>query len=145
MTDLQIFENTEFGKVKLIEETNDNDYIGYFYFLEWGNMLKIGYSKNPYSRLLALKRTAEKYANVKVGRFVLSKGHTNYVANEKILHTHFSKYRISDTELFDMTLETAISDFPKEVIYVDDSKEKEVRSYVFLENMKSLLFEGGLK
>lgn len=85
MNELQIFDNEDFAKIKEIENSNKGKYTGFFYVLEYGDFVKIGSTKNPYQRLMALKRNAVNYGNLKIGRLAISIPHTNYVENEKHL------------------------------------------------------------
>lgn len=44
-------------------------YLGVVYAVEYGDKLKIGYSTKPYTRIMVLKRNAEKYGNMAWGVF----------------------------------------------------------------------------
>ena len=59
-----------------------------------------------------------------VNRIMISKWHTNYKENEKILHEHFSNCRIPNTELF-MVGADEVSEFIKNggILLEDKSKE----------------------
>ena len=139
--ELQIFNNEQFGQVKELERANRNNYIGFYYFLEWGNVVKIGCSKKPYQRLLALKRTA-KYGGLCIGRIGISQGHTNYAENEKILHKHFADYRKNDTELFSISFIDAVNSIPSDIVLKDETKKKETQADNFLSGMKSFVLGG---
>ena len=49
--ELQIFSNSEFGEIRSVEKENKGTYLGFFYALEYGDLIKIGSTKNPYQRL----------------------------------------------------------------------------------------------
>lgn len=142
MSELQIFNNAEFGRVKELERSNGNVYIGFYYFLEWGDLVKIGCSKKPYKRLMALKRMAENYGGLCIGRIGISQGHTNFAENEKILHKHFADYRHNDTELFSISFVDAVNSIPRDIVLKDETKEKEMKADNFLGGMKSFVLGG---
>lgn len=128
MSELQIFNNAEFGSVKEIERSRSSDYVGFIYVLEWDDAVKIGCTMYPYKRLIALKRQAEKYGNVKLGNFALSKGHTNFRENETKLHTYFSSSRKENTELFAISMEQILSSIPKCVCLLIESEAIEQKA-----------------
>lgn len=134
---IQVFESTEFDKLRAIEKASS--YIGYVYIFEWGNFTKIGRTANPYQRAKTLKRTAEKYGGVKTGRFAVSVGHSNFVKNEKKLHEHFAKYRMNGSELFSKSFDEVYGDLP-ELKYENNSKELEEASQQSFESFKKWLF-----
>lgn len=142
MNELQIFNNEEFGEVRVLEKENKGKHTGFFYILEWNNMVKIGSTKNPHQRVLALKRTAENYGSDKLGRIALSIPHTNYRDNERILHKLFSSSRKPDTELFNIEFEEIISKIPSDLEYADDSEKINERAEAFLTGMKNFVLGG---
>ena len=125
MNELQIFKNKEFGNLKDIEKKNKGKHTGFFYILEWDNEVKIGSTKCPYQRTMALKRSAENYGKSKIGRIALSVPHTNYTENERALHKFFAEYRKDGSELFDIGFEETVSKIPENIQYADDSEEIE--------------------
>lgn len=139
MTDLTVFKNEEFGEIRTVEQENKGKHTGFFYVLEWDNVVKIGSTKEPYTRVMALKRNAENYGGSKLGRLAISVPHTNYAENEKKLHIHFSSKRKSGSELFEIEFETAISEIPEHMEYIDDSEKIDQRGDIFLAGMKDLL------
>ena len=142
MHELQIFNNEEFESIRILEKGNKDKYTGFFYILEWNNMVKIGSTKNPYQRLLALKRTAENYGSDKLGRIALSVPHTNYRDNEKTLHKFFSNCRKPYTELFNMEVRDAISKIPSNLEYADDSEKINERAEAIFGWMKNFVLGG---
>lgn len=120
---IQIFKNEQFGEIK--KNIKNNKYLGFFYFLEYGNMVKIGSTQNPHQRLMTLKHNGENYGDMKIGRFALSPAHTNYVYNESLLLKHFSLFRKGNTELFNLKLEYIIENMPNNIYFLDNSKEIE--------------------
>ena len=113
----------------LIHEIKDkykkiDNYLGYFYIVEYNNHVKIGSSRNLYQRYLTLKRECEKYNNGNIGRMAISKiAHTNYKENESYLHNYFSKNRINNTELFNLLFDDAISQIELLNIIYEDKRE----------------------
>ena len=105
-------------------------------------MVKIGSTKNPYQRLLALKRTAENYGSDKLGRIALSVPHTNYRDNEKTLHKFFSNCRKPYTELFNMEFEDVISKIPANLEYADDSEKINERAEAIFAGLKNFVLGG---
>ena len=142
MNELQIFSNEEFESIRILEKENKDKYTGFFYILEWNNMVKIGSTKNPYQRLLALKRTAENYGSDKLGRIALSVPHTNYRDNEKTLHKFFSNCRKPYTELFNMEFEDVISKIPANLEYADDSEKINERAEAIFAGLKNFVLGG---
>lgn len=144
MNNLKIFENEEFGEIKAIQNQTP-DYFGYVYILEYGDLLKIGQSIQPYERIQALKRQCTKYADKKIGRVALSPKCTNYSKLEKQFHQIFAKYRKEGTELFDLPFEDAISQIKGQNIeYRDDSKEMDRKAASFFGSMKNFVLGGKL-
>lgn len=142
MNELKVFEKTDVEKLKEIEKINKNSYMGFFYLLEWDNIVKIGYSQKPHQRLMSLKRTAGNYNGVNIGRMALSKGHTNYRDNENLLHKHFLKHRINGTELFSLTFEEALSKIPDDIIFKDETNKREAKAEILFDGMKNFIMGG---
>lgn len=142
MNDLQIFNNEEFVEIKEIEKRNKDKYTGFFYVLEYGKFVKIGSTKNPYQRLMALKRNAVNYGEWGIGKVAISIPHTNYVENEKKLHKHFKSKRKQGSELFDCTLEDVLNSVETIVIYKDDSEELELKADAFFQGMMNFVTGG---
>lgn len=145
MNQLQVFNNEEFGSVRTVEKENKDKHTGFFYILEWDNITKIGSTKRPYQRIMALKRSAENYGNSKIGRATISVPHTNYVENEKLLHKVFEKSRKKGSELFDISFEEVLSKIPDDMEYMDDSQIIEKRADDFLNGMKMFMFGGNMQ
>ena len=100
MNELEIFKNEEFGEVRTLE-LNNEPYFGFVYAIECDNgYVKIGSTKNPYRRLKELKNSLCNYGELKFKRIAITKKHTNYFNNEKILDIIFSLYSKNNTELF---------------------------------------------
>lgn len=143
MSEIQVFRNSEFGSVKEIERSRSSDYVGFIYALEWDDAVKIGCTMYPYKRLLALKRQAEKYGNVKLGNFAVSKEHTNYRENETKLHTCFNSFRKGNTELFTITIQNLLYSIPKCVSFLNESEAIEQKSEEVCNLFKHMLMEVG--
>jgi hypothetical protein len=142
--ELQIYKNAEFGSLKEIEKSRMSEYIGFFYILEWGGAVKIGSTKNPYQRVMSLKRQAERYGNTVIGDLLLSQGHTNYWGNELILHRHFSDYQKGNTELYEVSFQQVLSDMPDDICFLDETKRMEKDSEIACSFMRQVL-AGGAK
>lgn len=144
MNGLQIFNNEEFGQIRTVEK-NRKEFMGFFYVIEYGDLVKIGSTKNPYQRLSQIKRQASKYADVKIGKAAISKQHTNYRDNETKIHKLFSDYRKDGTELFNIPFEMALSTIKNsDIKYEDKSQEMDKRATIFLDGMKKFLLGGTL-
>lgn len=137
--DLQIFSNSEFSKLRKIEKENTSNYTGFFYILEYGDLVKIGCTRKPYQRVMALKRNAENYGDLKLGKIALSIPHTNFADNEKKLHKKFSTYRKSGSELFDLGFQEIVSNVPDVVEYKDETIQIEKSSDNFFNMMKNFV------
>lgn len=144
MNELQIFNSEEFGELKEIEKRNKDKYTGFFYILEYGKFAKIGSTKNPYQRLMALKRNAVNYGEWGIGKIAISIPHTNYTKNEKKLHEHFKSKRKQGSELFDCKFEDVLNSVETVVTYKDDSEEMELKAEAFFQGMKNFVTGGSL-
>lgn len=143
MNELQIFNNSEFKEMRTTDKNLKDTYLGVVYALEYGDKLKIGCSKQPYTRVMALRRNAEKYGNAILGRICISIPHTNYKEIESFLHKRFSNFRVEGTELFDVTFNDFVKIFKNEKIDFKDETEKfEKKSQAFFEAMKSFIMGG---
>ena len=142
MNDLQIFNNEEFGEIKEIEKRNKDKYTGFFYILEYGKFVKIGSTKNPYQRLMALKRNAVNYGEWEIGKVAISIPHTNYVENEKKLHEHFKSKRKQGSELVDYRFDDVLNSVKAVVAYKDDSEKMELKAETFFQGLKNFVTGG---
>lgn len=142
MNEMTVFNNPEFGEIKNIEQENKNKYTGFFYILEWDNFVKIGSTKNPYQRLMALKRSAETYGQSQLGRIAFSVPHTNYKINEKKLHKNFSMHRKEKSELFDLSFDEVVSNLPNDMEYLDESEQIDKQAEDFLNGIKKWFLGG---
>lgn len=140
--ELQIFSNKEFGEIKEIEKRNKDKYTGFFYILEYGKFVKIGSTKNPYQRLMALKRNAVNYGEWEIGKIAISIPHTNYAENEKKLHEHFKSKRKQGSELFDCMFEDVLNSVKTVVTYKDDSEEMELKAEALFQGLKNFVTGG---
>ena len=137
MNELQIFSCDEILQIKEIEASLNGPWLGVYYAIEWGDCLKIGHTKVPYTRVMSLKRTAEKYGNVCIGRVCVSKAHTNHSENEAKLHKYFAEKRIPETELFAISLDEFISLIRDAgVDYKDESEKIGLKAGLFINAVK---------
>lgn len=83
----------------ILPDKSEHSNQGYVYVIEYGDRVKIGYTKNPRERLAALKRMAA-YNNTPLGRSVWSPLCSNYKEIEKHLHSVYETSRVDGTELF---------------------------------------------
>lgn len=112
-------------------------FFGCVYAVEYGGLLKIGFTTNPKSRFTSLGSLARNYGPGYVGRAVLSRPHTNYLANEKSLHTLFSGQR-QKGELFSISVEQFL-DRASSLQFLDDSAEREKRSKAAFQFIKGFI------
>ena len=139
MNQLTIFNNEEFGTIRAIERARSSEHVGFIYVLEWDDAVKIGCTMYPCRRLKELKRQAERYGNVSLNRFAISKEHTNYRENERKMHEHFAKYRRGNTEIFYITMKEIEVKFPKHIEFLDKSDEIEKECNKTFNFLKSLV------
>lgn len=130
--------------LKGIDILTRDTYMGVVYALKYGNMVKIGSSKHPYKRFIALKSQAEKYGNIKVGDIAISGLHTNFRENEKVAHHKFHKFRREGTELFNIDFE-AVKDYLNTLDLLDETIRINQDSETFKNRMANLLFGGELQ
>lgn len=135
---IQIFSNPQFGEIKQIDSTVKDTYYGFVYACEYGMTVKIGSTNQPYNRLMALIRQAESYGALKIGRFAITQMHTNYKANEKLLHNKFSVYRQEGTELFNIDFQKAVESMST-LNLLDETDAIEKRADGFLDGMKDFI------
>lgn len=128
-------------RLKDIEDSVVNPYVGYFYLLEYGDDLKIGSTKYPYRRMVTLKSQTENYSDKSVHKVYFSQAHTNYEENEKYLHQVFSAVRIDRSERFRMSLSACLNQLASLPIkYKDDSDKLVQRSEVVYSYFVNHLF-----
>ena len=121
----KVFCPEDMDELKAIENNTPNHF-GYVYFIEYGDLIKIGYSKAPYKRLITLKRQGEGYSDKKIGRIALTPMCTNYVKIEMELHELFKDKRKDNTELFEISFYDAVTQtMGFNLSYLDESKEIE--------------------
>lgn len=107
---MRIFDRTQLEALRVLDAQDKDTYKGYVYVCEYGNFVKIGSTSQPYTRFLALIRQGENYGDVTLGRFGVTKAHTNYRENEKELHDLFAIRRQDGTELFNVTFDNVIAE-----------------------------------
>lgn len=144
MNELKIFTREQYIELKNIEQNNHGTYYGFFYALEYGELLKIGSTLHPYQRVCALSSNAEHYGEIKTGRVLISAPHTNFRTNEIKLHNFFADVRKEKTELFKTSIEEVIIKLPYIVEYRDDSELIERGEKKFLIKMQEFINPHGL-
>lgn len=118
-------------------------YLGVVYAIEYGDKIKIGCSKTPYSRIRSLKKWADGYGGISFGKVCVSTPHTNYREMESFFHKLFSRKRVQDTELFSITLNQFLNKASQYAHqFKDDSGQFEMRAFDACEALKSS-FSGG--
>ena len=138
----RIFGIDEIEELKKIEKTTP-DLFGYVYFLEYGNFIKIGCTKNPYKRISTLKAQGEKYGDKKIGRVAITPMCTNYTKIEKIIHELFKDKRKDQTELFDMDFYEAVTGtMGSNLDYLDESEAILAHQEAALSFLKGFIFGG---
>lgn len=139
MTEIKTYNRESIAELKPLGKLNkDSLWFGHFYVVEFGDMVKIGSTNNPYNRYMAFVREGEKYGKTKIGRFAVSPRHTNYRENEKALHKIHADKRKEGTELFDMKFEDAIR-IPSEIEFLDESEKKNEKMHKTTELFKSFV------
>lgn len=136
--DIQIFNKQQYGDIKAIEDSVKDTYLGFVYACEYGSYIKIGSTKNPYTRVCTFVREAESYGNSQIGNIVISKPHTNYKENETSLHLAYSKFRKDGTELFNITFEDAILSI-KGLELEDNTEIIKRDGIIFMNGMKNFI------
>jgi len=135
---IQIFNQIE--DIKPIDKQKKNMYMGFCYVLDCSKGVKIGSAKDPYKRLMSLKKNIETYGHGTIKRIALTPQHTNFRKNEKFLHAHFGSKRIPKTELFEMDFESAVcAIFDLNLEYKNEAEEIDRSAYAFLDMMKGVL------
>lgn len=129
VNELMVFEGLEVG---------DNRHTGVIYGVEYGDVLKIGYSQNIIKRYNQLKQTTN-YSEKRIGNIEISKNHTNFRENEKILQQHFKDKRVGKTELFNITIDEFKSVL-NTLDYKDESVEISKDNRNRVEFLKSIVF-----
>lgn len=125
MNEVRIFRREDFSKIKDFQNSKPNEVMGIVYAIEYGDSYsKIGMSSVPAERISVLKHYISDYMQNTVSKIMISKWHTNYRQNEKLLHNEFIDCRIPNTELFSICIEE-ISDFIVNggILLEDRSKE----------------------
>lgn len=113
-------------------------YMGTFYVIEYNDGVKIGSSKQPYTRYRTLQRNAEKYGNSSVKRIAISTLHTNYLENEHNIQKYFEAHRIIGTELFDIPFYECVEKINQlNISLLDESQKKQERAHIFFEGIKN--------
>lgn len=101
MNEVKIFNSDEFCKIKDFQNSKPNTVMGIIYAIGYNNgYSKIGMSSVPAERVSVLKHYISDYMQKPVEKIMISKWHTNYRQNEKLLHKAFSDCCIPNTELF---------------------------------------------
>lgn len=132
----KMFRKVSFEDLKNIVHNKD-ERIGYVYLIEFGGKIKIGCTKNPYSRICQWRHIAEDYNNIKIRNVYISVPHENYMYSEKRIHNAVSNKRIPNTELFDIGINEAIEMASKNL---DFRKKERKDENEIAECLKELLF-----
>lgn len=135
---ITIFKSEQFGEIRTAEDSVKDTYLGFVYACEYGDYIKIGSTKQPYTRLGTFIREAQNYGNSEIGRFAMSGAHTNYRENEKSIHFALSKFRKKGTELFNITFDDAIQSIVALELR-DDTELIKINSKIFLKGMQNFV------
>lgn len=139
MNEINVFNRDNIAELKPLGKINkDSIWFGHFYIVEFGDMVKIGSTNNPYNRYMAFVREGEKYGKTKIGRFAVSARHTNYRENERALHKIYSSKRKEGTELFNVKFEDVIN-VPDAIKLLDESEKKNEDMHKTTELFKSFV------
>lgn len=130
---LKVYNVRELEKIKGLKPANSD--FGYIYILRYTNentdneIIKIGVSKNPYSRISSLIRAVDNYSFAHIEDFSLTTPHRNYYENESILHRYYGEYRKDRSELFNVDFNIACEEIYN-IITLDttDSSGKNIKN-----------------
>ena len=119
--------------------SNKQTFMGYVYAVEFGDHVKIGCTQCPVSRIRTLVAIAKNYCFTDVRRIAFTLPHTNFLKNEKYLHSVFANKRIENGELFDNDFESAI-DALLDLELKNDSNMLEERIEIAKRSLASVIF-----
>lgn len=122
----KVFVKVSIDELKEIERNRDGE-TGFVYLLQYGNRIKIGCTKRPYSRIMNWINIANNYSDVGIGEIYISIPHYNYLRSEKAIHKFFDGKRIPKTELFKISMEEAVEYGSRNIEYgiKDKAADKE--------------------
>ena len=145
MNEVMVFNNAEFDKIKDFQREKPNPVVGIVYAVEYDNRFcKIGMSSVPAERTHTIKHYIGDYMQKNVTGIMISKWHTNYRENEKLLHEKFKDCRLPNTELFSVDIAEISELILNGGILLEDNSEEilsEIQkgSKAFLEFGKAVL------
>ena len=99
-----------YGSFDLFMQTkpkHKQDLFGLVYIVEIDSMVKIGRSSDPYRRINEIRLS---YGRGEIGRVAVSMLHKNYPATESFLHRYFKRFRVRETEVFDLGFDLALDE-----------------------------------
>ncbi len=120
-----------FDSIEDLKDLDLEDGVVYAYY--FNNMVKIGSSIRVYNRLRSLNSNFTCYHNKTFKKVAISTSHPKYAENERLLHKHFEKYRVDNTELFKFDLNFFLKNAP-----ALDVTPKKTRSFNFDMNFTAL-------
>lgn len=96
------------SKALISLQKNTANGLGYFYIVEFSeNLVKIGCTKHPASRMEQLSCTVAKEVGLPIKRIAVSGQCKRFREYEKTMHKAFKKERIEGSELFQVSFDTA--------------------------------------
>ena len=118
--------------------------LGYVYAVEFGNVVKIGFTKDFEKRIKSLKLTL-RYRNEKekIGKTYCSNEMHYATRAEAFLHERFKERRIEHTELFRITFEEAekaIKEVEQLKLYSDEDWERHLEAERISDKMFNSIF-----
>lgn len=116
------------------------DYLGFVYVVEYGSFIKIGKTQNPNKRMKSIKSVGRNYGDTAIGRILVSRPHTNFDENERIIHEALSHRRVRG-ELFAMTMDEFMAG-KFGLTFRDDVEMLRKRTEARVNVLKGLLFPG---
>lgn len=131
---IRYFSMVNMEEVAEIERSKSSPFNGFVYAMEYGEKVKIGCSKRPYSRISELSSWAKRYGEIDIGKICLSCEHKNYKEVEAFFHGVFSEKRVLRTELFDIDLHSFMLKAEKYgdlLIKNDPPQNSEIHQYDF--------------
>lgn len=129
----KVFAKVSLDELKEIERNRDGE-TGFVYLLQYGNGIKIGCTKRPYSRIMNWINMANNYSDVGAGDIYISIPHYKYSKSEKAIHKFFKEKRIPKTELFKISMEEAVEYGSQNIEYGIKDKIAEMQKTRWIED-----------
>lgn len=108
MNTFTVYHNRHSELLKELERNTEKGF-GYFYIVEFkSNLVKIGCTQQPYSRMHQLSQTLEKEIGYPMQRIAISGRCKFFRKHEAEMHKAFEKERVAGSELFNVSFDEAL-------------------------------------